>query len=136
MKTKILLFLVLGLLIGVNPSYATFTKYSGPQKTAVLAASNQNTGLTVHALQQPEPTKSKTTTFVLLLIGVLALPIGLHRFYLGYKTEGILMLILTLTGIGAIVSWIWTIIDLIKFLDGNLKPADGSDYRDKSDDVI
>ena len=78
----------------------------------------------------PEPHKSQTIAFALALVGVLALPIGLERYYLGYKKQGIIMTVLALTGIGAIVSWIWSIIDLINILGGSLKPADGSDYTD------
>ncbi len=84
---------------------------------------------------QDEP-KKRSTAFILALISVFVLPIGLHRFYLGYKKDGIFMLVLTLTGIGAIVSWIWSIIDLIKIIDGTLKPADGSEYVDAGEDLL
>ncbi|MDB5192478.1 MAG: hypothetical protein JWQ96_2041 [Segetibacter sp.] len=45
--------------------------------------------------------------------------IGIHRFYLGYTTIGILQ-ILTLGGLG-----IWALIDFIRILTGDLKPKDG-----------
>lgn len=45
--------------------------------------------------------------------------IGIHRFYLGYTTIGILQ-ILTLGGCG-----IWALIDLIRILTGDLQPIDG-----------
>lgn len=48
--------------------------------------------------------------------------IGIHRFYLGYTTIGILQII-TLGGCG-----IWTLIDLIRIITGDLGPADGSSY--------
>lgn len=44
---------------------------------------------------------------------------GIHRFYLGYKTEGIIQL-LTLGGCG-----IWSLIDFIRIIMGDLKPKNG-----------
>lgn len=52
---------------------------------------------------------------------------GVHRFYLGYTGIGILQ-ILTLGGLG-----IWTLIDLIRILLGDLKPK-GGDYAKTLDD--
>ena len=51
---------------------------------------------------------------------------GAHRFYLGRPGTAILMLILTLTCFGAVISGIWVIIDLIRICTGSLKPANGS----------
>ena len=48
--------------------------------------------------------------------------IGIHRFYLGYTWQGVVQ-ILTLGGLG-----IWTLIDFIRILIGDLKPKDG-DYE-------
>ncbi|MCS7078052.1 MAG: TM2 domain-containing protein [Bacteroidia bacterium] len=45
--------------------------------------------------------------------------LGIHRFYLGYTTIGIIQL-LTLGGCG-----IWSLIDLVRILIGTLKPKDG-----------
>ncbi len=60
--------------------------------------------------------KSQLIALVLAaLIGVL----GIHRFYLGYTTIGIIQL-LTLGGCG-----IWALIDLIRIITGDLKPIDG-----------
>ncbi len=54
--------------------------------------------------------------------------LGVHRFYVGQTKTGVTMLLLVLLGswifgIGAIVAWIWAIVDLIniamgKFVDG------------------
>jgi hypothetical protein len=84
-------------------------------KTANNDNSNANTS--------PSETsgKSQTVAFVLaLLIGV----IGIHRFYIGYIGIGIIQL-LTLGFCG-----IWTLIDLIRILTGDLKPKNG-EYKDK-----
>jgi len=66
--------------------------------------------------------KSQIVAFILaFFLGGL----GIHRFYLGYTGIGILML---LTG-G--VCGILALIDIIRILIGDLKPADGSDYDPK-----
>ncbi len=50
---------------------------------------------------------------------------GIHRFYLGYPVIGVIQL-LTFGGFG-----IWTLIDFIMIITGDLKPADGTDYDPK-----
>lgn len=62
---------------------------------------------------------------VALLLGIFIGALGIHRFYLGYTTIGILQL-LTAGGCG-----IWALIDIIRIITGDLKPADGSDYDPK-----
>ena len=60
--------------------------------------------------------KSQVIALILVLaVGVL----GIHRFYLGYTWQGIVQL-LTLGGCG-----IWSLIDLIRIITGDLKPKDG-----------
>lgn len=49
---------------------------------------------------------------------------GIHRFYLGYTTIGIIQL-LTLGGCR-----IWALIDFIQILLGNLKDSEGRDLAD------
>jgi TM2 domain-containing membrane protein YozV len=61
----------------------------------------------------------KSQIVALLLCWVLGI-IGIHRFYLGYTWQGIVQ-ILTLGGLG-----IWTLIDLIRIILGNLGPKNGS----------
>lgn len=68
---------------------------------------------------QPGPPAPKTqlTAFLLcFFLGVL----GAHRFYLGYYGIGLLQL-LTLGCCG-----IWTVVDLILIISGELKTADGA----------
>lgn len=75
------------------------------------------------AIEQPDAPAGKAKSQVVALILVLLVGgIGIHRFYLGYTTIGIIQL-LTLGGCG-----IWALIDLIRIIMGTLKPADGSNY--------
>ena len=51
---------------------------------------------------------------------------GVHDFYLGYNKNGIIKLVCTLTGIGALITSVWAIIDLVKILTGSKLDADGN----------
>lgn len=65
--------------------------------------------------------KSQLVALILVIfVGVL----GIHRFYLGYTSYGIIQL-LTAGGCG-----VWALIDLINIATGKLGPKDGS-YTDK-----
>lgn len=67
--------------------------------------------------------KSQVIALVLCCIGFVIIG-GLHRFYLGYIGIGIIQL---LTGGGCLI---WTIIDLVRILSGELGPKDGSGYSE------
>lgn len=72
------------------------------------------------AMADPGAGKSQVIALILcIVVGA----IGIHRFYLGYTMEGVLQL-LTLGGCG-----IWTLIDLIRIITGDLKPKNG-DYTE------
>ncbi len=73
------------------------------------------------AASTPAEGKSQVIALVLaLLVGY----VGIHRFYLGYTTQGLIQL-LTLGGCG-----IWSLIDLVRIITGDLKPK-GGDYTQK-----
>jgi len=61
---------------------------------------------------------------VALLLCIFVCVLGIHRFYLGYIGIGVIQL-LTLGGCG-----IWSLIDLIMIITGDLKPK-GGDYEKK-----
>lgn len=61
---------------------------------------------------------------VALILAIVVGGLGIHRFYLGYTTYGIIQL-LTLGGCG-----VWALIDIINIALGNLKP-NGGDYDQK-----
>lgn len=62
---------------------------------------------------------SGKSQLIALLLCIFVGTLGIHRFYLGYTTAGIIQL-LTLGACG-----IWTLIDLIRIITGDLQPANG-----------
>lgn len=65
--------------------------------------------------------KSRTTTLLLSwLLGIL----GIHRFYVGKKSSGIIMLILSITIVGILVTAIWNFVDFITIACGEFKDVD------------
>ena len=69
---------------------------------------------------EPDGSKQKEREFLpVFLLCLLFGIIGIHRFYVGKKGTGILM-ILTLGGL-----WIWVLIDLIKILTGSFQDIHG-----------
>jgi TM2 domain-containing membrane protein YozV len=79
--------------------------------------------VTVEETPYTSPASGKSQLIALILAFVVGV-LGVHRFYLGYTTIGIIQL-LTLGGCG-----VWTLIDLIRIITGDLKPKDG-DYTEK-----
>ncbi|MDR2814225.1 MAG: TM2 domain-containing protein [Prevotellaceae bacterium] len=55
--------------------------------------------------------------------------LGLHRFYIGKKRSGTVMLVLSLVGVGLPVTIIWSIIDLFRI--GDMVSTYNNDLADK-----
>lgn len=66
--------------------------------------------------------KSLVVTVLLVLFGGV---IGLHRFYAGKTGTAVVMLILSISLIGLLVSSPWALIDLITVATGKFKDSDG-----------
>ncbi len=58
------------------------------------------------------------------LFGILLGGLGIHNFYLGYTTKGVIQLVLTLVGwvviVGPIIAAIWGLIEGIMILTGSI----------------
>jgi TM2 domain-containing membrane protein YozV len=50
---------------------------------------------------------------------------GIHRFYVGKTGTGLIMLLISLTFFGLIITSIWNLIDWIMIISGSFKDADG-----------
>lgn len=149
MRNVFVLFLVCFLMIGTQNSYAFKMSSTNPttdyvslfgeqsadelleltpkkirEQTGKRLTLKEKIALKIAKRQAKKAQKSDNpkSQWVALLLCWFVGVIGIHRFYLGYTTIGILQ-ILTLGGLG-----IWTLIDLIMIITGSLKPKDGSDY--------
>lgn len=67
------------------------------------------------------PRNSSVAAVLALLLGLL----GAHDFYCGNTKHGVVKLILTLTGIASIISFVWSVIDLIHLGKGTYIDGDG-----------
>ncbi len=92
----------------------------------------QATHKTLDKLSLDPPHSPAKSQLVALVLAVTLGYLGVHRLYLGYITIGIIQLLLTLSGIGFIISYVWAIIDAINIARGTLKPADGSPYIEQT----
>ena len=75
--------------------------------------------------QIPTDISSKSRLVTALLAWFLG-PFGAHRFYVGKTGSAIVMLVLTITVIGAIISGIWALIDTIRIILGNFRDGGGN----------
>jgi len=80
---------------------------------------NVDNGQQNQGFQQPgvyiPPVKNQSATLVIaFFLGTL----GIHDFYNGKVLYGVLKLIFTLTGVLALVSWVWWIVDLVRIIKG------------------
>ena len=92
-----------------------------PTHSSLKAGHAQQTWRDAVAARDPFVEHSQS---VALILAVFLGFIGVHRFYLGYPLEGIMIILLTLCcGIGIV----WWIIDVIRIATGDLKPKRG-DY--------
>ena len=76
--------------------------------------------------------KSNKTMLVTILLWLLLGGFGVHRFYLGHNTSGIIMLLCTLfcwLVIPAIILVIWWVIDIFLIITGNLKNINGEELN-------
>jgi TM2 domain-containing membrane protein YozV len=135
MKTKFL-FLTLALFCATNFGFASFpvqkkaaTEVVEKAETAKnvttsdVKASTQIKAEEVGEYVSPAAGGDKSQ-LIALLLAIFVGYLGIHRFYLGYTWQGVVQL-LTLGGCG-----IWSLIDLIRIITGDLKPKNG-DYTDK-----
>ena len=81
---------------------------------AAYAAGQQAYGQPAYG--QPFAAGAPKQWIVAVLLAFFLGTLGIHNFYLGYTTKGIIQLVLTLTFIGLIVSGIWAFIDFIMLL--------------------
>lgn len=93
----------------------------GPDATeqAAYAAGQQAYGQPGYgqpAYGQPFAAGAPKQWIVAVLLAFFLGTLGIHNFYLGYTTKGIIQLVLTITVIGIFVSGPWALIDFIMLI--------------------
>lgn len=73
-------------------------------------------------LEKPCQKNWVTTILLCVFLG----GFGAHRFYTGHIITGVIQLVLTLTFIGAFITGIWVIYDLVMIILKKFKAHDGS----------
>ena len=97
-----------------TPGSTTYgTAYDANQQAA-YAAGQQAYGQPAYG--QPFAAGAPKQWIVAVLLAFFLGTLGIHNFYLGYTTKGIIQLVLTLTFIGILVSGIWAFIDFIMLI--------------------
>lgn len=71
---------------------------------------------------------SQKSRLASLLLAFLFGGFGVHRFYVGRSATAVLQLLMTLSIVGLIVSFIWVWVDIIMIIAGS--------FRDKNGDVV
>jgi TM2 domain-containing membrane protein YozV len=72
---------------------------------------------------------SNKNRLVALLLSLFFGNLGVHRFYVGKVGTGVLMLILTLSFIGILISSFWNLIDFIFILAGKFKDKNNLEIK-------
>lgn len=67
-------------------------------------------------MPQPAPVENDRNKIVAAVLAFFLGTLGIHRFYLGRTGSGIVMLVLSLTVIGLIVTAPWALIDAVRYL--------------------
>ncbi|HEY0084748.1 MAG TPA: TM2 domain-containing protein [Allosphingosinicella sp.] len=71
---------------------------------------------TITLPHRPVPAEHDRNKIVAALLAFFLGPLGIHRFYLGRTGSGIVMLVLTCTIVGLLVTGIWAFVDFIRYL--------------------
>jgi TM2 domain-containing membrane protein YozV len=77
-------------------------------------------------------TRSDRNKFVAAVLALLVGPLGIHRFYLGRTGTGIVMLVLSCTFVGLLVTAPWAFVDMIRYLMMSDREFAGRYPRDES----
>lgn len=69
--------------------------------------------------------KSEKSQIVAILLALFLGTIGIHRFYVGKVGTGILMLVLTITFFGMVITIPWAVLDFVMACVGVFRDSEG-----------
>lgn len=89
-------------------------------------------GAALVAPEEPKPEKSTKSKLAAGLLGIFLGSFGVHNFYLGYTGKAVAQLLITVLTcfIGSIATSIWSLIEAILILCGNIKDPKGLELKD------
>lgn len=117
MKNQFLFSLIALFFISSYSAFASFPVETISKTT--VSQSTINSSVDKEELTSPAILGSGKSQLVALLLCIFLGVLGIHRFYLGYIWQGVVQL-LTFGLFG-----IWTLIDLIRIIIGDLQPKNG-----------
>jgi TM2 domain-containing membrane protein YozV len=78
---------------------------------------DQNRALSIFPVPAaPAPDLSDRNKYVAALLAFFLGPLGIHRFYLGRTGSAVVMLVLSCTIVGLLISAPWALVDMIRYL--------------------
>lgn len=89
-------------------------------------------GVTFVAPEAPEKPKSDKSKLAAGLLGLFLGTLGVHNFYLGYTGKAVAQLLITVLTcfIGSIATSIWSLVESVLILCGNVKDSKGLELKD------
>ena len=95
----------------------TYQAPSAPHfATAVNTQNNIGNNQQTQNSEQLQTVTGQKSKAVAAILALFLGSFGAHDFYLGYKKQGIIKIVLTITIVASFVTYLWTLIDLIKIL--------------------
>ena len=77
--------------------------------------------------------ESDRNTYVAAILAFLLGAFGIHDFYLGYTSRGVIKIVLTLLVVTSFISGIWSIVDLVLILTGKMGDSKGLPLKKRFD---
>jgi TM2 domain-containing membrane protein YozV len=90
----------------------------------VFAAANQSEPAAYPSIQYPDVRTSRDKSKVTAgLLAIFLGALGVHRFYMGYKLIGVIMLLITVASLGrlALITVLWGLVEGILIFTGKMK---------------
>lgn len=114
MKIKLFLTALMLVFGTLTVSYASFPVQKTTTNNETVVENHEN------EMSSPAAAAEGKSQIIAAVLCFFVGGLGIHRFYLGYTWQGVVQL-LTLGGCG-----IWSLIDFIRILTGDLGPKNGS----------